>query len=977
MPYRILNILFFTFWCLVTFAQPKLTLPNYRQYTLRDGLSQMQVTALLQDSRGYIWVGTKAGLNCFNGEKFVSYTTKKFPEITTDHIKQICEDSNGHIWASTHDGIFRMDGSNVKFFKIENNFNLDIDADIEGRIWISNLQNPDLKVSIYCIEHDSLKMIPLGFPENSTMPYVELKYCKEDDALLLAIDNLLYRIKNGTSEVIYRSKNFIHFIPGSDEVFFIEGFRDDIYAEDIYDFDLKNYNDGKIRILARIRNGSIAENTGLNITLPYVCVSLPHSYFIITPNSIDYKSFGNLYTNQVIFDREGKFWLGSEDGFYQLFGDAFTAYKQDVLPQIWGITEDKNGAIWFSSYLYGLYKKENDKLEHFPGSYSNNVYDFYFHPSVDKRGRIFFPNAFGILMADGTRFKQNIERLYLTTFYDSTRDLLWAGRSKGAAAFNANHQKVRIIDDAAGLNVGNYVLTIGRDSAGYYWFGGGSGLARYDWDRNQLKHFRPKVNNFGVYSQCTDYKGRTWFGSKDGLYFYDSKSDSLLKVNREELSDVVNMVATIDSSWLIASQPYGIYLMDLQQYNRNGEVVLHLFNEKNGFTGIEPGQDGAFTDSKGNVWMTTSTELMKLDPGKLKFGKNALSIRIDKYNGQKLPFSAKVIKLPGNQSSAVITFDAICFSRPNPVEYSWKLDRDSAWSSWQVEDYAVLSDLSDGENTFYVKARIKGLPVDVLPLAEIKVVVDIAIYRQPWFFPTLFLIVSLIGILLLFSAVLKTKQAGREAKVFQVQAIQSQMNPHFIFNVLASLQSMILKANVSKANDYLVKLADLVRGFLEASAGTGTLKNPKSTEGHVTIKEELKLLSEFVEFQQVIHPGRFDFELKIDPYFDIEQEMIPPMLIQPFIENAIRHGILPSERKGLLKLIISKTEKAIMIEVSDNGVGIERAGKLIEKSPMRYTSRGKELTLKRIDLLNQLGFRIEIETKSDNYGTIIKLIIFK
>ena len=138
---------------------------------------------------------------------------------------------------------------------------------------------------------------------------------------------------------------------------------------------------------------------------------------------------------------------------------------------------------------------------------------------------------------------------------------------------------------------------------------------------------------------------------------------------------------------------------------------------------------------------------------------------------------------------------------------------------------------------FFVKARIKGLPVDVLPLAEIKVVVDIAIYRQPWFFPTLFLIVSLIGILLLFSAILKTKQAGREAKVFQVQAIQSQMNPHFIFNVLASLQSMILKANVSKANDYLVKLADLVRGFLEASAGTGNLKNPKSTEGHVTIKE--------------------------------------------------------------------------------------------------------------------------------------------
>jgi len=978
MPYRILYILVFTFSGLVTFAQPELTLPNYRQYTLRDGLSQMQVLSMMQDSRGYIWIGTKAGLNCYNGKDFVSYTTSKYTQIVNDYIYNICEDSKGRIWASTNNGILRVDGNDIHFFEFESNPPPAITTDNRGRLWFAKMEYPKLEININYIEGDSIKTYPVVLNEKPIYPHYELKYIENEDALVFSNDSILYRIKDNKSEIIYRNRNLIHFFPEFENTYFIEGYQTKINSNwESHSFDLNEYKDGKIRLIAKIRDGKLVENIDLKESLHYVSIQLANGSFFLTPDSIYYDAFEKLQVNQILRDHDGKFWIGSEVGVYQLFGNAFTAYNREVLPQIWAVAEDLKGNLWFSSFIYGLYKQENEKLKHLPNFFIKDAAYFYFNPVMDRRGRLFFANSFGILATDGNQFYQKSERLYLTTFYDNKRDLVWAGGYHRAVAFDSNLNKVKIIDETLGLSVGKNVLTIGMDSSGFYWFGGGESLARYNWETNTVKNYNSWGKNSGVVTQCNDFKGRTWFGSEGGLFWYNSIADSLVHFNCPELAEPVNLVATIDSTWLIASQPYGIYLMDLQQYYRNGEVVLHLFNEKNGFTGIEPGQDGAFTDSKGNLWMTTSTELMKLDPGKLKFGKNALSIRIDKYNGQKLPFSAKVIKLPGNQSSAVITFDAICFSRPNPVEYSWKLNRDSAWSSWQVEDYAVLSDLSDGENTFYVKARIKGLPVDVLPLAEIKVVVDIAIYRQPWFFPTLFLIVSLIGILLLFSAILKTKKAGREAKVFQVQAIQSQMNPHFIFNVLASLQSMILKANVSKANDYLVKLADLVRGFLEASAGTGTLKNPKSTEGHVTIKEELKLLSEFVEFQQVIHPGRFDFELKIDPYFDIEQEMIPPMLIQPFIENAIRHGILPCERKGLLKLIITKTENSIVIEVSDNGVGIERAGKMIEKSPMRYNSRGKELTLKRIDLLNQLGFRIEIETKSDHYGTFIKLIIFK
>lgn len=961
----------------VSFAQPSLTLPNYRQYTLRDGLSQMQVISLFQDSRGYIWVGTKAGLNCYNGEKFVSYTTKKFPEIENDHIKQICEDNQGRIWAVTISGILRFDGNKLDYFRVDDNLNISIAADKDGRIWFSKLHQSGFKVSIHYIERDSIKTLPVDFPESKTIPFVELKYGNEEDVLLLSIGNLLYQIKNGKPQVIHRNNSFIHFFPGTSKVFFGESEDYNIDSEDIYNYNIMNYQNGKVRELARIRNGEIVWNDGLCDTLPYVCVSLPHSNFIITPSEIKYNAFDSLYMSCVISDKDGKFWVGAEDGLYQLFGNAFTGFKQELLPQIWAVTEDKKGSIWFSSYLYGLYEYSNNKIEHYPASYTNKVADFYFHPSMDKRGRLFFPNAFGILMVEGNRFKQKNERLYLTSFYEKEKDIIWGGREKGAEAYNEKWKKVRTVDEKSGLDVGKNVLTIGKDTSGWYWFGGSAGLARYNWQTDSLKNYKPGNQNTGVYTQRNDYKGRTWFGTKNGLFWYDAKNDSLCKVECEELTDAVNMLEPVDSTWLIVSQPYGIYLFDLQHYYKNGKIIIHLFNENNGFLGIEPGQDGAFSDSKGNVWMTTSTEVIKLDPRKLAVETYLQSVRVDKCNGIKLPFSSSDVHLPRNQNSAIITFETVCFNRPNPVQYSWKLEHDANWSGWQDEDYAVLSGLKDGLTRLQVRARIKGLPVSDQAQAAIGINVQIALYRQPWFSPALFFLISIIGIVLLGFTILQMRKASRDAKAFQVKAIQSQMNPHFIFNVLASLQSMILKANVSAANDYLVKLAELIRGFLESSAGTSTLKSPKDEQGLVTIESEINLLHAYVEFQQMINPGKFDFALSIDKNLSPKKELIPPLLLQPFVENAIRHGLLPLDTKGNLSLKISNPGKTLLIEITDNGIGIRKSEKLLKKSAMRYNSRGKELTLNRIQLLNQLGFKIECHTESNDEGTRVIIRIQK
>lgn len=978
MPNRIIHILIAIFvWGNIA-AQQKITLPQNKQYTLRDGLSQMQVTCLFQDSRGYLWIGTKAGLNCFNGEKFTSYTTKKYPEIASDYINQICEDSYGRIWASTMTGIFRVDGNKVRFFKVEANPMPWMAADDQGRLWFVQGKYPEIDINIRYIESDSIFTQPIEMPKVKWNPHLQLHFLKDEKKFLLAKDTILYKINGNKLELIDNNRTYINFILQKGEVYYLEGFKPEINSNwESHNFDLKHYHNGDIKRLARVRNGSYTSKT--EIAEPIACsTSGPHSVpILLCRDSISYNGFENIQTSKILIDVESNFWLGSEEGLYLLYGKIFTAFSREYLPQVWAVLEDKNQSVWLSSFFFGLSKLENGTMKRYPNHFIQNAAFSYFHPVIDKRGRLFFPNGYGILMFDGRKFEQQGQNFFISTYYDHERDLVWGGKKKGVVAFDPNRKQVRLIDEKSGLEVGNNVLTIGKDTSGYYWFGGGAGLARYNWHTNKLKNYKPGNRSTGVYTQRNDYTGRTWFGTKDGLYWYNAKTDTLVKIVREELSDVVNMLEPIDSSWLIVSQPYGIYLLDLKAFYKNAEIRLHLFNEKNGFLGIEPGQDGAFTDSKGNVWMTTSTELMKLDPKKLKPDRNYLTVRIDKLNGQKLPFTSQNHILPQNQNSAVVTFDAICFNRPNPVQYSWKLESDTAWSAWQEEDYAVISGLKDGLSKIIVRAKIRGLPSTEVAQANIGIQVQLALYRQPWFFPTLFVFISLIGIFFLFIALLRMKKANREAKVFQIQAIQSQMNPHFIFNVLASLQSMILKANISKANDYLVKLADLIRGFLEASLGTGTIKSPKDKDGLVSISSELKMLHEFVEFQQIINPGKFEYKVVIEAGFDVENEFIPPMLIQPFVENAIRHGILLSKNRGLMELTFEKIGEKTVITVCDNGIGIQSAEKLLNKSPMRYTSRGKELTFQRIKLLNQLGFGIDTKTESDDSGTIIKIIIDK
>ena len=967
----IFRLLIVSFLCAVNLiANAQYAHPPYRQYTLRDGLSQMQVTSLFQDSRGYIWAGTKEGLNCFNGDKIISFEEKE--GLISSYIHDIAEDPSGNIWVSTRKGLVCFDGSEFTSFPHNDLLILELAATEDGKIWYAGSDHTQKVLFGYFEKgkyNDNAEIIPLKFAN------ITFRHSRKENAFLIANEKTIYEFKENKIRHLKTTLFEFGLVENGQRILVYEHYFKKIFR-------MWEYVNGELLPIANLMDGKYIMSN--KVSGRYTFLDPTHTAIVnIEKDQLSISEMESPGKSSCLIDKDNHLWVGTEEGVLQVFSGGFETFRREHLPVVWSMVEDLNQNLWFASYYFGLKIYDGKTISDFPLTVKKNPYsDFYFQPQVDKRGLLYFPNNYGIFYTDGKSYGSIRGGSCLATFYDKERDLLFGGYRMFVEVYNKNRQVVRKIGENEGLEFKGFISSFGKDLSGNIWIGGFSGLSRYEWDTGTITNYNRdngKLPSEGVLSIFTAPDSCTWFGGTHGLLWYDSKTDSVRKIEQEDISGAVSFVTAIGSTWLVFSQSTGIYLMDMEKFNRSQEVELYFFNENNGFLGIDPGQNGALVDSKGNIWMTTSTEVVKLDPKKLNFKNYSASVRISHLNGQRLPFDQKTISLPRNDRTAVIQFESICFNRPKSAQYSWKIEGGKHdWSAWQNEDYAVLSNLHDGEFQIQVKVRIPGLPnaeaATMMPL-----MVNLAIWKQDWFFPTLLGLVSLLVLLsisMLYQTRMKMLKVNKQAKMFQLQAILSQMNPHFIFNVMASLQSMIVSANIEKANEYLVKMSNLVRGFLDASASTSLSKSKRLQESELPLKKELEILHNFIQFQQLIYPEQFDYKLIVDPGIDPMRQTIPPMLIQPFVENAIRHGLLQKTGNGLLQIRITQPEeKLLQIEIEDDGIGIKKAGELMRQSHLLYTSRGKELTMRRIKLLNEMGYRIMLDTQSSERGTIVTLKI--
>jgi tetratricopeptide (TPR) repeat protein len=275
-------------------------------------------------------------------------------------------------------------------------------------------------------------------------------------------------------------------------------------------------------------------------------------------------------------------------------------------------------------------------------------------------------------------------------------------------------------------------------------------------------------------------------------------------------------------------------------------------------------------------------------------------------------------------------------------------------------DRIILSDhsLTDAKTFKVTEERIRRLENE-------KMFKDELISRKSTF--NYFLLGAIVLLLLFFGFIVKTLYSIKtKNKEIALQSLRREMNPHFLFNSLNSVNQFIAQNNELEANKYLTSYSTLMRNTME-----------NSNKDFVTLGNEIENLTQYLELEHLRFKDKFDFEIKVDEKLDPETIWIPNMIIQPHLENAIWHGLRYKEDKGLLKMNVTLKGKTIHIIVDDNGIGPTKSNELKTHNQKAHESRGLTNTKERMTLLNELyktkmAFTMT-EKKGPETGTIVEI----
>ncbi len=320
-------------------------------------------------------------------------------------------------------------------------------------------------------------------------------------------------------------------------------------------------------------------------------------------------------------------------------------------------------------------------------------------------------------------------------------------------------------------------------------------------------------------------------------------------------------------------------------------------------------------------------------------------------------------------SRITLNYEAIAFREPAAVQYEYRLNTQAAWIPTR-NTVQTFSELRPTTYQFQVRARHLNSTWSQ-PCTYIFTV-------QPFFYQTWWFLLAISGIvagavsLLIRWRIERNERRKRERLMsekkmteLEQQALQSMMNPHFIFNVMNSVQYFLNHNNKEAANKYLTQFARLLRNNLEYS-----------NKPSISLAQELEYLQLYLSLEQLRCGDRLAYVFEIDDDLDTDYIYLPPMLLQPYIENAIWHGIMPATAGGTIRLAASEANDTLYISITDNGVGIDnsRAAKL--ENPSSHHSIALALTKERLRILAELTnkpYGVSVAQTSAQGGTTVAM----
>jgi ligand-binding sensor domain-containing protein len=1011
------GFLVFVMCASTAFAQP----PHLQFQHLSDvnGLSNNRVWAITQDKYGLIWVGTQDGLNRFDGYKVDVYRREPGNKnsLPDNYVRCLFTDSYGTVWIGTSSGLAYYDyrtNSFQSFLRGKGEDSLPgnsisvIKEDVYGIVWIgthTGLCSFDIKKKRFqrflsddhsnSISSDHIRDIDfapdgtmwittgkgLNRLDLSTMRFTSFFHDPKDTTTLSG--NILTQIAMDKNGNIWTSVN---------ESVFLECFNTKTYRVSHYrnftekQSHIPNNTPRDIFIDGKGRLWIGTDQAGLYLFIPGKNIFYQYRADILDPNKMQSNTIVGMYQ-----DKSNMIWLATNTGAERFNPDEskFIVYRPQPITSlplannsVQAIAEDPSYRLWIGTFngifildrKTGAYTNYQFKADD-PHTLSNNVVQSICR---DKRGNMWIGTMGGLNLFDPVQ--KRFRRFY-------TRK-----------------------DDVRGIA---FIHSIVSCKNGDLFFGGQGGLSKFDFENDSVR----QLSNEGVTVIFEDNREILWIGVGGGS---SVAGGGLLRYNRstgerERFFNIADDTSSLPSNNIgsIAQDQNGVIWIGtgagLARYN-NTTRKFTTFSEKNGLPNVQMGQ--LLVDDKNRIWMSTNRGISMLNEPRTKFthydradglqgrefggrtvvktydgylcygGRNGFnifhpdSLRINNFIPQVILrrimifddelkvdsflTDLKKLKLSYKQNFFSFEFAALNYDHPEKNQYAYQLinfdkkpvlngtNRVFSYTNVPPGHYTLKVTASNNDNQW----NKAGFELELIIIPP---------FWATWWFKTIVVLV-LAGSLLLFFKLRENRIRKEEARQttinkqiaeIRMTALRGQMNPHFIFNSLNSIQHFITTRDKGEALNYLSKFSKLIRQILE-----------NSRENTVSISNELQLLELYIQLEQLRFSNKFDYHIEIDEKIDMENTEIPPLLIQPYIENAILHGLINKNGKGDLWFSLERHNGLLVCKIEDNGIGRARAQQIEEGKISRHKSLGIKVTEERISgLFALLDYKMEVVTE--------------
>ncbi|WP_158027271.1 sensor histidine kinase [Labilibacter marinus] len=448
--------------------------------------------------------------------------------------------------------------------------------------------------------------------------------------------------------------------------------------------------------------------------------------------------------------------------------------------------------------------------------------------------------------------------------------------------------------------------------------------------------------------------GSIWCTSVDGNLFNVGFKDSLFV--RSKFNYESGLIGT-KFNWLKFHQGFlylatnkGLNIVPVDQLNQQKLKPL-FYNENNGYNYILSKKPQI--DSDGRLYVYDDERLIYIDVPEI--GTESLVIRTKFFvNGEELEL-LDGISLSHSRNNILVSFNCLRFPTTKNLTYQYRINE----RDWLVGNEIRLESLQSDK--YSIDLRIVNKEDGAVSSKNIQFKIRRAFWEQ-WCF--ILLVLLIVGITIYYHTNKRIKRIRKDAEERQnlnhqlneirIRSLQGQMNPHFIFNALNSVQYFILVENVEEALTYLGNLAGVIRQNLN-NLGEELIK----------LDDEVKFIKQYLELEKLRFKERLTFE--VNTKIQSEGLKVPPMLIQPFVENAIKHGLLHKDEVGKVQVDIIENDDTLTVIIEDNGIGRERAKEIATDNNQR-NGKATDITKKRLNLLNQ-------KFKTNNYTFKIEDVV--